>query len=134
MCIRDRPLVAQGSTFSVLQSTAMGGVAGGTLLVGSALGRATGAHYLREVCAFVDDVDRNTEFGEVVSSTLEGVKLALGDTSSRRQSPEATPCRDTILHDQSSLHDRVGVVSLTVVMVMVLLGITYLLLRTPRCS
>lgn len=48
------PLVAQGSLFASLQSTAMAGVGATTLISGSALGGATGVALLTRICSAVD--------------------------------------------------------------------------------
>eukprot|EP00959_Pyramimonas_sp_CCMP1952_P031262 655366-Pyramimonas_sp.AAC.1 len=83
------PLVAAGSTFSTLQSMAMstGSASTGFIVIGSALGGATGARYLTELCGQIDAyaTDPDSVEGQAIYYNLkmvnEGIraKEAIGE-------------------------------------------------------
>ena len=76
------PLVAKGGIFSSLQSIAMSSTVGSsatasTVLIGSSLGGAMGASYLKEICSWVDEAaaeGRATKRGTAVLSIHDVVK------------------------------------------------------------
>mmetsp|Transcript_14733 Transcript_14733/g.27988 ORF Transcript_14733/g.27988 Transcript_14733/m.27988 type:complete len:354 (-) Transcript_14733:82-1143(-) len=72
------PLVAKGSLFAQLQALAMGGVGATAVTVGGGiLGGLSGAMYLSDFCAYVDEKDPDSAMGQAFDASEALVQTAI---------------------------------------------------------